>query len=69
MEIKIDIEKLKNQRLFVATPMYGGQCAGMFAKSTADLSAICSQYGIQLQYYFLFNESLNKDSFHMNHIV
>lgn len=58
MEIKIDLEQLKKQKLFVATPMYGGQCAGMFAKSCADLSAICTQYGIQIQFYFLFNESL-----------
>jgi phage terminase small subunit len=58
MEIKIDVEKLRERKLFVATPMYGGQCAGMFAKSCADLSAICTQYGIPLQFYFLFNESL-----------
>ena len=58
MEIKIDMEKLRERGLFVATPMYGGACAGMFAKSCADLSAICTQYGITLQFYFLFNESL-----------
>jgi hypothetical protein len=58
MEIKIDMEKLREQGLFVATPMYGGMCAGMFAKSCADLSTICTQYGIPLQYYYLFNESL-----------
>ena len=58
MEIKIPVEKLRERKLFVATPMYGGQCAGMFAKSCADLSAICTQYGIPLQFYYLFNESL-----------
>jgi len=58
MEINIPIEMLRERKLFVATPMYGGMCAGMFAKSTADLSAICTQYGIPLQYYYLFNESL-----------
>ena len=58
MEIKIDIEKLRDRKLFVATPMYGGQCAGMFAKSCADLSALCTHHGIPLQFYFLFNESL-----------
>jgi len=58
MEIKIDIEALKKRGLFLATPMYGGMCAGMFAKSTADLSALCTQYGIPLQMYYLFNESL-----------
>jgi hypothetical protein len=58
MEIKIDVEKLRERGLFVATPMYGGMCTGMFAKSCADLSTICTQYGIPLQFYFLFNESL-----------
>lgn len=58
MEIKIPVEDLRSRGLFVATPMYGGQCAGMFARSVADLSAICTQYGIPLQFYFLFNESL-----------
>jgi hypothetical protein len=58
MEININIEELKKHKLFVATPMYGGACAGMFARSVADLSAICTQYGIPLQFYFLFNESL-----------
>lgn len=58
MEININIEDLRKRKLFVATPMYGGMCAGMFARSVADLSALCTQYGIPLQFYFLFNESL-----------
>jgi hypothetical protein len=58
MEIKVEIETLRKRGLFLATPMYGGQCAGMFARSVADLAAICSQNGIPLQMYFLFNESL-----------
>ena len=58
MEIQIPIEKLRERKLFIATPMYGGQCAGMFTRSMTDLSALCTQYGIPLQIYFLFNESL-----------
>lgn len=58
MEIKIPVEKLKERKLFVAAPMYGGQCAGMFTRSVADLSALCHHYGIRVQFYFLFNESL-----------
>ena len=58
MEINIPIEELRKRKLFLATPMYGGQCAGMFARSVADLSAMCAQHGIPLQMYFLFNESL-----------
>lgn len=58
MEIKVDIGELQKKKLFVATPMYGGQCAGMYARSIADLSAICAKYQIPLQLYYLFNESL-----------
>jgi hypothetical protein len=35
-----------------------GMCSGMFARSIADLSAMCVHYGVALQMYFLFNESL-----------
>lgn len=58
MEIKIPVEELRKRKLFVATPMYGGMSTGMFTRSIADLSALCAHYGIQLQMYFLFNESL-----------
>lgn len=58
MELKFELEDLRKNKLFVATPMYGGQCAGMYAKSIADLSALCAANGIQMQMYFLFNESL-----------
>lgn len=58
MKIEISIDELRTKKLFVATPMYGGQCAGMYTKSIADLSALCAKYGIPLQLYYLFNESL-----------
>jgi hypothetical protein len=57
-EIKVPVTDLQKKKLFVATPMYGGQCAGMYARSIADLSAICAKYQIPLQLYYLFNESL-----------
>ena len=57
-EVKVAVEVLRTRKLFLAVPMYGGQCTGMFARSVADLSSICTQYGIPLQLYFLFNESL-----------
>ncbi len=58
MEIKMDLETLRKRSLFLATPMYGGQCHGIFTRSVMDLSALCVQYGIDMQVYFLFNESL-----------
>jgi hypothetical protein len=36
-EIKIPIEDLQKKKLFLSTPMYGGACAGMYARSIADL--------------------------------
>ena len=58
MEIQIDLETLRKRKLFVATPMYGGQCHGMYTKSTADLSKLCTHYGVDVKFFYLFNESL-----------
>lgn len=58
MEIKLDAEELKKKKLFVATPMYGGQCAGMYTKSSNDLTMVCTKHGIPIRHYYLFNESL-----------
>lgn len=58
MEINVSLERLRKQILFLAVPMYGGNCTGLFAKSLADLTAVCKQHGVQLRLYFLFNESL-----------
>lgn len=57
-EVKVSIEELRKRKLFLATPMYGGNCVGMYTRAVADLSAVCAKYGIPLQLYFLFNESL-----------
>jgi len=58
MEIKISLEEMRKRKLFLATPMYGGQCAGMYTRSVADLTAEFVKMGLELKSYFLFNESL-----------
>jgi hypothetical protein len=58
MEIKIEVETLRQRSLFVAAPMYGGMCHGSFARSMQDLTALCMRYGITMRCYYLFNESL-----------
>lgn len=58
INIQVPVDLLRQQKLFIATPMYGGQCAGMFTKSVADLTSMCTHYGINIQLFFLFNESL-----------
>lgn len=58
MEIKIEIEELRKRTLFIATPMYGGQCHGNYTRSMCDLTALCVKYGVNMKVYYLFNESL-----------
>jgi len=58
MEIKISTDDLRKKKIFVATPCYGGQCLGLYTKSCLDLQTTCIQYGIEVRYSFIFNESL-----------
>jgi hypothetical protein len=58
MEIKVKIEDLKKHKLFVATPMYGGQAHGMYVKACLDLQGLLTKYGVEVRFSFLFNESL-----------
>tara|TARA_R110001592_G_scaffold236585_1_gene494906 strand:+ start:894 stop:1775 length:882 start_codon:yes stop_codon:yes gene_type:complete len=58
VEISIDINELKTRKIFVATPMYGGMCGGQYCKSTADLASLGTRYGIDISFFYLFNESL-----------
>lgn len=58
MQFELDIQKLRSKKLFVATPMYGGQCHGAFTKAVTDLMILCTKYGIEAKLFFIFNESL-----------
>ena len=44
--------------VFVATPMYGGQCAGWYTQSILEMVNVFGANGIQAQFSFMFNESL-----------
>jgi hypothetical protein len=58
MEIQVKIEDLKKNKLFVATPMYGGMAHGLYIKSALDLQTTMAKYGVETKFSFLFNESL-----------
>ena len=58
MEIQVKIDELRKNKLFVATPMYGGQNHGLYMKSSLDLQAVMMRYGVETKFSFLFNESL-----------
>lgn len=57
-KVEISLSELRKRKLFVATPMYGGMCAGPFTKACLDLNTLCIKHGVEVQFYFLFNESL-----------
>jgi len=58
MQFEIDIQKLRTKKLFIATPMYGGQCHGAYTKAITDLMVLCTKYGIEAKLFFIFNVSL-----------
>ena len=58
MEFQINVDELRKKSLFIATPMYGGQCGGGYTKSIADLMVLCTKYQIECKLFFMFNESL-----------
>lgn len=58
MKLEVPIEKLREHKLFVATPMYGGMCTGTYTKASNDLVRVCTQLGIECHIHYIFNESL-----------
>jgi len=43
--------------IFVATPMFGGQCYGGYTDSVIKLAVECSKRGIRFHFFPIFNES------------
>lgn len=58
MQLEVKVEDLRKNKLFIATPMYGGMAHGMYLKSCLDLQGLCQGYGIETRFSFIFNESL-----------
>jgi hypothetical protein len=49
---------VKSERsLFVATPMYGGQCYGAYTDAMIKLAVECAGYNIKFRFFPIFNES------------
>jgi len=51
-------ENTKKPKIFIATPMYGGMCAGFYTQSIIQLLTTCQANGIDAEFSFMFNESL-----------
>ena len=58
MEVEITVEQLQERKIMVATPMYGGMCGGQYTKSSVDLGQQAAKYGLDIGFYYIFNESL-----------
>ena len=56
--MQISVEELRQHKIFIGTPMYGGNCSGSYTKSCTDLAMMCAANGIDVRFYYLFNESL-----------
>ena len=50
--------RLQGKSLFVATPMFGGVCSGLFARSINELLVIATQLGLEVRTSNIFNEYL-----------
>ena len=57
-EIQLNIEEMRKMKIFIATPMYGGMCNGIYTKSLVETVSQLQNHGIPSQLYYLFNESL-----------
>ena len=58
ISIEMSVEDLRKRKIMVGTPMYGGQAAGMYTKSSVDLATLATKYEMDVRFFYLFNESL-----------
>lgn len=58
MEIEVDLQPLRNKKIFLGVPMYGGNCSSLFMKSTLDTFMAFTKWGLTIVPFFIFNESL-----------
>lgn len=56
--VKQSLANLRRKRLVVGTPLYGGQCHGLFAASCLNLVKHGAALGIDVNVVFLFDQSL-----------
>jgi len=56
--ISVKIEDLQKERIFIATPCYGGALTEPYFRSTVKLLTFCNQHKIPLAFGTIANESL-----------
>ena len=58
MQLELNIQQLREKKIFIATPMYGGMCYGSFTKALTDFMILATKHQIDAKLFFMFNESL-----------
>lgn len=55
---EINYEVLKKYKIFIATPMYGGNSQAEYTASLSKLTYLLGKHNIEYEFYALYNESL-----------
>jgi hypothetical protein len=55
---ELNISSLKDKKLYIATPMYGGNCSALYALSMVEFANICGTYGLKIHWQFSYNDAL-----------
>jgi hypothetical protein len=58
LEININPEVIKNKKLMIATPMYGGNCTAIYCLSAIELISIAKEHSVGLGFQFTWNDAL-----------
>jgi hypothetical protein len=58
MNKEIDFDLLKKYKIFIATPMYGGNSQAEYTASLSNLTYFLGKYNIEYEFSALYNESL-----------
>jgi hypothetical protein len=56
--LEVKLEDLRKERIFIATPCYGGQLTEAYFRSTIRLLTFCNQHQIPIAFGTIANESL-----------
>lgn len=56
--VTLNIDQLRNCKLMIATPMYGGMCYGSFMESMFNTAKVFATNGLQVEFRTIGNESL-----------
>lgn len=58
MDLTVSLDKLREHKLFIGTPTYGGQCATRFMISVLNLQKRLIDAGVSHEFHTIINESL-----------